>query len=346
VEQDNCPFISIIMPIRNEAGFIERTIGSILENDYPKDKMEILVADGCSDDGTQEIVNRIAEKDTRVKLLVNTGEIVSTGLNMALKVFRGDIFIVIGGHCEISPDFIKKSVACLAKHPEAWIVGGYLKTISAGYIGRIIAAATQSPVGVGNARHRLGGYDGWVDTVPYGAHHRWVLDKVGYFDEELVRNQDDEFNMRIILAGGKIRICGDICSVYYSRSSLRKLWRQYFQYGFWRIRTLQKHGRPAVFRQVIPILFVLLLIILALAGLVSPIFWKILAAVLIVYAIGLIYGSIDVGRQAGWKHAFPAPLIFTLLHFGYGVGALWGLIRFVILRGAGLKKPERMKLSR
>jgi succinoglycan biosynthesis protein ExoA len=346
VEQKDCPFVSIIMPIRNEAEFIERTIGSILDNDYPRDKMEILVADGCSDDGTQEIVNRIAEKDTRVKLSVNTRKIVSTGLNMALKLFRGDIFIVIGGHCEISPDFIKKSVGCLREHPEAWIVGGYLKTISAGYIGRVIAAATQSPIGVGNARHRLGGYDGWVDTVPYGAHYRWVLDKVGYFDEELVRNQDDEFNMRIISAGGKIRMSGDICSIYYSRSSLRKLWHQYFQYGFWRVRTLQKHGRPAVFRQVIPILFVLFLVILALTGLISAIFWKILAAVLVLYATGLVYGSINVGRRAGWKHALPAPLVFILLHFGYGVGALWGLIRFVILRGAGLKEPERMNLSR
>ena len=226
MKKDELPLVSIIMPIRNEEDFIERTINSILRNDYPAEKMEILVADGCSDDKTQNIVSRMSQEDPRLRLLQNRGQVVSTGLNMGLKVCTGDVFIRIDGHCEIPSDFIRRSVKCLFDHPEAWVVGGYWKTVSSGYIGRVIAAATQSPMGVGNARHRLGNFDGWVDTVPYGAHHKWVLDKVGYFDEELVRNQDDEFNMRICLAGGKIWISSEICSTYYSRSSLRKLWQQ------------------------------------------------------------------------------------------------------------------------
>ena len=334
------------MPIRNEADFIEKAIGSVLGNDYPADRMEVIVADGCSDDGTQAIVEKMASTDSRVKLVENKGRIVSTGLNTALKASRGDVFIRIDGHAEIPTDFIRKSVHCLLEHPEAWVAGGYWKTVSEGYVGKVIAAATQSPAGVGNARHRLGNFDGWVDTVPYGAHHRWVPDKIGYFDEELVRNQDDEFNMRVNLAGGKIWLSSSICSTYYSRSSLKKLWRQYFQYGFWRIRTMQKHGRPATLRQTVPVLFVGSIMFLALAGFAWSGFWLLLAAEFALYVVGVAYGTLDVARQAGPKYCLPAPVVFFILHFGYGLGALWGFVRFLLLRGWKMKRAEEFKISR
>ena len=340
------PFVSIIMPIRNEVDFIERAIESILNNDYPRQKLEVIVADGCSDDGTQAVVEKIASSDSRVTLLENTGRIVSTGLNIGLKACRGEVFIRIDGHAEIPPDFITKSLRCLAEHSDAWVVGGYWKTVSQGYVGKVIAAATQSPVGVGNARHRLGNFDGWVDTISYGAHHKWILEKIGYFDEELVRNQDDEFNMRVIQAGGKIWLSSTIYSTYYARSSLRKLWRQYFQYGFWRIRTMQKHRRPAVFRQAVPLLFVSSLIVLALAGILWKGFWWLLVADLCGYALGLLLGTVDVGRKAGWKYAVVAPLVFVILHFGYGLGCLWGIVRFILLRGWGMRRVDEFKLSR
>lgn len=343
---EQLPFVSIVMPIRNEADFIERAVTSIVENEYPHDKLEIIIADGMSTDSTREVVGKLAERDPRIRLIENTGKIVSTGLNEALRQIKGDVFIRVDGHCEIPADFIRKSVETLLSKPQAWVAGGYWKTVSKGYIGRVIAAATQSPAGVGNARHRLGNFDGWVDTVPYGAHHKWVLEKVGYFDEQLVRNQDDEFNMRIRMAGGGIWISSEICSTYHSRSSLKKLWRQYFQYGFWRIRTIQKHGKPATLRQIIPLLFVLSLIVLSLAGIVSSIFLVMLAAVLGVYALGLLYGSLHVFRQVGWKYSLSAPIVFVILHFAYGAGGLWGIVRFVLLRGKFMKSSRDFKLSR
>ncbi len=340
------PFVSIIMPIRNEAGFIERAIQSILDNDYPPDNMEVIVVDGCSDDGTQAIVQKMAAQNARIRLLDNPGKTQAVAMNIGIKASRADIFIRIDGHAEIPPDFIRKSARCLAEHPDAWVAGGYWKTVSQGYVGKVIAAATQSSIGVGNAKHRTGNFDGWVDTLSYGAHHKWIVDKIGCFDEELAPNEDDEFNHRIIRAGGKIWLSTSIWSTYYARSSLRKLWRQYFQYGFWRVRTMQKHRRPAVFRQAVPLLFVFSLIVLALAGFVSQIFWWMLVAVLVVYGLGLAYGSIDVGKQAGWKYSFLAPLVFAILHFGYGLGCLWGVVRFVLLRGWNLKKHKEFKLSR
>ncbi|MCD6393910.1 MAG: glycosyltransferase family 2 protein [Planctomycetes bacterium] len=340
------PFVSIVMPIRNEADFIERAVTSIVENEYPHDKLEIIIADGMSTDSTRDVVGKLAEADPRIRLIENAGRIVSTGLNEALRQIKGDIFIRIDGHCEIPADFIRKSVETLLSRPEAWVAGGYWKTESDGYVGQVIAAATQSPVGVGGASHRLGNHDGWTDTVPYGAHHKWVLDKIGFFDEELVRNQDDEFNMRINLAGGRIWIASDICSTYYSRSSLKKLWRQYFQYGFWRIRTMQKHGKPATLRQVMPLLFVLSILVLSLAGFAHRFFWWLLACELVLYCLGLGYGSIHVAGQTTLKHSLLAPLVFAILHFGYGVGGMWGIIRFVLLRGKFMKSSRDSRLSR
>ncbi|UCC98175.1 MAG: glycosyltransferase family 2 protein [Phycisphaerales bacterium] len=347
-EQRNAdaPFVSIIMPIRNEADFIERAITSISENDYPSEKMEILIVDGMSDDGTREIVEKLSQADRRIRILDNPKRIVPTAMNIGLKAARGDFFTRIDGHAEVPKDFIVKSIRCLREHPDAWIAGGHINTVADSYTGRAIASAMCSPFGVGNSRFRLGDYEGWVDTLAFGTHHKWVVDRVGCFDEELVRNQDDEFNLRVILAGGKIWMSKTIQSTYFSRASLRGLWRQYFQYGFWRIRTLQKHRRPASIRQLIPLIFVSSLLFLGLAGL----FWRpsrvLFAVEVILYVVGLVIGALDVGRRSGWQYAPAAPLIFALLHFGYGLGCLWGAVRFSALAGRGARTPEETQMSR
>jgi glycosyltransferase involved in cell wall biosynthesis len=340
------PFVSVIMPIRNESDFIEQALQSILDSDYPAEKMEVLVVDGDSSDDTRPIVEKLAESDARIKILDNPRRIVPTAMNIALKQMQGDVFIRIDGHAKIPADFISKSIQCLHEHPDAWVVGGYIETVATGYVGRAIAASMCSPIGVGNARFRLGDYEGWVDTLAFGTHHKWVVDKIGYFDEELVRNQDDEFNMRIILAGGKIWMSKSIRSTYFSRSSLGKLWRQYFQYGFWRIRTLQKHKRPAVLRQLVPLLFVLSILFLGVAGLFMKSFWYLLETEMILYVMVLFVGAFIVGVKYGWWFVPVAPLIFVILHFAYGLGCLWGLIRFFLLKGWGMKRPEEMRVSR
>ena len=342
----NPPFVTVIMPIRNEADFIERAIRSILDNDYPAEKMEILVVDGMSDDGTREIAARLSKTDSRVMMLDNPKRIAAAAMNIGLNAARGDLFIRIDGHVEIPADFITKSIRCLHEHPQAWVAGGYIKTVADSITGQAIAVAMKSPIGVGNSRFRLGDYEGWVDTLAFGAHHKWVVDRIGYFDEELVRNQDDEFNLRINLAGGKIWMSKAIQSTYFSRGSLRKLWKQYFQYGFWRIRTLQKHKRPASFRQLVPLLFVLSLLLPGLAGFLWKPLWILLAIEAAFYVLGLFVGAFDVGRKSGWRYAPIAPIVFAILHFAYGLGSLWGIVRFSILRGSGMKKPEEMQMSR
>ncbi len=340
------PLVSVIMPIRNEADFIERALISILNSNYPKDLLEVLVVDGMSTDGTRQIVENFSAKDRRVRLIDNIRKTVPYALNIGLLEMKGTLFVRIDGHVEIPPDFIRNSVICLNDKKDAWLVGGYIETIAEGFIGKAISAAMQSPIGVGNAMFRRGDYEGWVDTLAFGMHHRWIIEKIGYFDEQLVRNQDDDFNFRVIKAGGKIWLSKSIRSTYFSRSSLRKLWQQYFQYGFWRIRTIQKHGRPATMRQLAPLILVLSLLGLGMLCILFPLFIYLLMIEIVIYLLGLVYGAFDIGRKTSFKYSILAPLIFAILHFGYGLGCLWGIIRFVLLGGRGLPKPEDHKLSR
>jgi len=340
------PFVTIIIPCRNEADFIERCITSVLACQYPLDRLEVLAVDGMSNNQTRDIILTICKKDSRLELLDNPQKIVPTAMNIGIRHAKGDIIIRIDGHAEVPNDFISRNVAKLTAHQEAWCVGGPIKSVSPNYIGNAIAAAMSSPCGVGNAMFRLGNFEGYVDTIAFGAYWRWVFDKIGMFDEELVRNQDDELNYRLILHGGKILMTPDIHSTYFTRSSLKKLWRQYFQYGFWRIRTMQKHKRPATLRQAVPLLLVTSLLGLSLAGLAFRPLWWLVAIEVLLYICVLALGTLDVGRKSGIKYALAAPLIFVILHFAYGLGGLWGIIRFILLAGRGMAKPEKMKLSR
>lgn len=343
---ETLPFISVIMPVRNEVEFIEQSIRSILNNDYLPDRMEVFVVDGMSDDGTRDIIKRLAAEDTRVKLLDNPHRIVPYAMNKGIRESQGDIIIRVDGHAAVAPDFISQSVQVLDEHPDVWCAGGVMKTIGTTYWGRVIATAMSSPFGVGTGNFRLGNIEGYVDAVIFGAHRRWVFDKVGMFDEELVRHQDDEFIQRMVEAGAKQYMSQKIRSVYFPRSSPRELMRQYFQYGFWRIRTIQKRKKPARLRQIIPLIFVAGWIILILGALLwRPLSW-LLACYAGLYLILLIMGIFHTGRKEGYKKALLVPIAFVIMHFGYGLGSLVGIWSWVALRGKYVSKGAAHKLSR
>ncbi|MHC4069708.1 MAG: glycosyltransferase family 2 protein [Planctomycetota bacterium] len=340
------PFVTIIMPIRNEVEFIERAVRSLLNNNYPTDGMEILVVDGISDDGTRDIIKHLAAEDSRVRLLDNPHRIVPHAMNKGINESRGDIIIRVDGHAAVAPDFVSQSVQVLKEHPDVWCAGGVMETVGTTYWGRVIAAAMGSPFGVGTGNFRLGNVEGYVDAVIFGAHWRWVFGKVGMFDEELVRNQDDEFIQRMVEAGAKQYMSPKIRSTYFSRSNWRKLMHQYFQYGFWRIRTIQKRKKPARLRQLIPLIFVLGWIILVLgACLWWPLLWP-LACYAGLYLMLLTMGMVHAGRKASYKEALLVPFIFVIMHFAYGLGSLVGIWSWVILRGKYVPHGVAHKLSR
>ena len=322
------PFVSVIMPIRNEAGYIARSLGAVLAQDYPHDCLEVLVADGMSDDRTRHIVGYLAARsDVRVTLVDNPGKVVPTGFNRALQQARGEIIVRVDGHTIIAPDYVRECVAALARSG-ADNVGGRMNAVSKTELGAAIAHATSSPFGVGGARFHYSDQEEWVDTVYMGAWPRAVFERIGGFDEEMVRNQDDEFNYRLQGAGGKILLSSRIQSTYFNRSDLRSLWRQYYQYGMYKVRVLQKHPRQMRPRQFAPPLLAGAVVGgAALALLIRPLrgLWRLGSGV---YLAANLLASLWMARKHGWHLLRYYPLIFAALHFGYGLGFLRGLVKF------------------
>ncbi|MCC7009045.1 MAG: glycosyltransferase [Acidobacteria bacterium] len=320
------PSVSIVMPIRNEADFIARSLGAVLAQDYPADRIEVLVADGTSTDGTLEIVSRLTGAGRRVRVIPNPKRIVATGLNLAIAEATGDIIIRVDGHCEVAPDYVRRCVEHLVRG-EADGVGGPLETVGQTDAAAAIAVAMSSPFGVGNSAFRtVSDRTMIVDTVAFPAYTREVLQKVGPFDMELVRNQDDEYNYRLRKMGGRLLLAADVRSRYFSRSSLRSLWRQYFQYGYWKVRVLQKHPRQMRWRQFVPFAFVVSL----LAGSALTPWTRIPLTATIVAYVGanLAATALSARRLARWRALSALSAAFAILHLSYGWGFLVGLAAF------------------
>ncbi len=323
------PFVSVILPIRNEARFIARGLGAVLAQDYPVDRLEVLVSDGMSTDATREIVKSAQDRHPQVRLIDNLGHIVPTGLNAALAQARGEIIVRVDGHCEIAPDYVRRCVDHLL-HDGVDGVGGPLETIGDTSLAKAIATAMSSPFGVGGSAFRtVRNKTMLADTVAFPAYTRSIMDKAGGFDEELVRNQDDEYNYRLRKLGAKILLAADVQARYYSRTSLRSLWRQYFQYGYWKVRVLQKHPRQMQPRQFVPPLFVAALLFTLLLLPFSPITGCVLGlAISGSYLVVNLAASVMAARQAKWRLLPYLPVIFTVLHLSYGLGFLTGLVNF------------------
>lgn len=316
------------MPVRNEAAFIERSVGSVLAQDYPHDRMEILIADGQSQDATAGIVGLLQQKDSAVKTVDNPGKIVATGLNASLRQAKGEVIVRVDGHCEIATDYLRRCVSHLV-NDEVEAVGGPVETIGESYVARVTATAMSSRFGVGGSAFRVrNSKTQFTDTVAFPAYTRAVINRAGPFDEELVRNQDDEYNYRLRKLGVKILLAADVRSRYYSRATLPGLWRQYFQYGYWKVRVLQKHHRQMQLRQFAPPLFVAALLIgLALLP-ILPAAGYLLGLIAGVYSVAVLGASILSARKNGWELLPLLPIAFAVLHLAYGSGFLIGLLKF------------------
>ena len=222
------PFVSVIMPVRNEADFIARSLCAVLSQEWPADKMEVIVADGMSTDRTRQLIQTLMLQHANLKLVDNLGRIAPTGLNAALRAAVGEIIVRVDGHCEIAPDYVRRCVEHLTAQPEIDCVGGPIETIGGSTVSQAIALGMSSTFGVGGSPFRtVTGKTLLVDTVAFPAYRQCMMQQAGWFDEELVRNQDDEYSYRMRKLGAKILLAADVHARYYSRSSLSSLWRQY-----------------------------------------------------------------------------------------------------------------------
>ncbi len=293
------------------------------------DRMEVLIADGMSNDGTREFLAYYAKNHENLKVYDNLQEIVPTGLNRLIRQTKGEILIRVDGHCVIRPDYVSNSVKHLQSNAVDG-VGGPMHTIGEDKISQVIALGMSSKFGVGGSSFRTEtGQTKLSDSVPFPAYTRSIIEQVGLYDEELVRNQDDEFNYRIRKHGGKILLASDVRSVYYSRGSLKGLWKQYFQYGYWKVRVLQKHPRQMSSRQFIPPLFVLSLLMCIITTIFFFWGWKLLLALVGSYLLVNLTVSVIIAASKGWDYLLYLPVTFAILHLSYGCGFLNGLVKFL-----------------
>jgi GT2 family glycosyltransferase len=259
-------------------------------------------------------------------LYSNPDLIQSAAWNAGIGHSHGEVISIVSGHSKLSSNYVSKAVETLLR-TKADLVGGTVRASNSGYIGETIALAMTVPFGVGNASFRYTEKQAETDTVFMGFCRRTLYKTIGSFDEELVRNQDDEFSYRLRKAGGRIVCNPEIVSYYQNRASLQSLWKQYYQYGFWKVRVLQKHPRQMSPRQFVPpVLVFFLLISVSLA--LSPVSRPLSFLIPLLYFIANLIASFYTASKRGWRYLPLLPLTFAILHLSYGLGFLVGLVKF------------------
>jgi hypothetical protein len=284
-----------------------------------------------SDDGTRKVLAELASLNSRLVFIDNPGEIVSSGLNAAIRQARGKTIIRMDAHTEYAADYIRQCVEVL-KATSADNVGGPWIAVGTGLVGQAIALAFQSPYAVGGAKGHDPECEGHVDTVYLGCWPREAFQRFGLFDEEFVRNQDDEFNLRIRRGGGRIWQSTKIRSWYHPRQTLSELFSQYLQYGYWKVRVLQKHRVPASMRHLIPGLFVLALILPPMLAIFLPSAFWVWSGMLLIYLLCTVLASVITARKHETKLLLVLPIVFACFHVAYGLGFLRGILDFAVLR--------------
>lgn len=330
------PFVSVLLAVRNEENHIERTLAAVRQLEWPRDRLEILLVDGDSTDRTRAIAMRVAAGDPRVRLLSNPARCVAQGLNVGLAAARGDVLVRVDGHCRVPPGYVRAGVDEL-RRGNAECAGGPVRARGEGAIARAIALAMSSPFGVGGAAFRWARHEREVDHLPFGVWRREVFEFLGGFDESLVRNQDDEFSDRLRRAGGRIRLLPGQVVDYWSRPALGGLWRQYFGYGFWKVRVIRKRGGwPSSPRHLAPAALLASLPGGALIGAATG-WWALAAVVPAAYAAFLACATLATWASRRDRTALLLPAVLPVLHAAYGAGFLRAL--FAPVPAAGPSVP-------
>lgn len=334
--------ISVICPVYNEEKYILGCIESLMAQDFSWDDSEIILVDGLSSDNTRKIIGEYIKKYSFIKLLDNPSKITPVSLNIAIREARNEIIFRIDAHTIYPPTYF----SVLSKYLidlDADNVGGVCRTLPGGkgLVPQCIAKVMSSGFGVGNSFFRIGANKILaVDTVPFGCFKRELFDRIGLFDEDLIRNQDDEFNGRIIKNGGKIYLIPNVIIDYFARDTVQKLSKMFYQYGLFKPLVNKKLGASTSLRQFFPLIFIISLILAIIFTIFQLPFFNLLLAIPGVYVILDITFAVKESDNI-WQ-VFLLPLLYFVLHVSYGWGYLMGIIRFRILK----KSPVNIKVNR
>lgn len=329
--------ISVICPIYNEEKYIGKCIESIMEQDYPKDDMEVLFVDGMSTDRTREIIVSYLPSCSYLYVLDNPQRIVPYAMNIGIKAAKGDVIIRLDAHAFYPKNYFSELVYQLEKL-KADNVGAVCRTLPANDTPkcRAIAAALSSSFGMGNSYFRIGANKIMqVDTVPFGCYRKDVFDRIGLYDTDLVRNQDDELNARLVKHGGKIYLLPNLVVDYFARDAIKKTGKMFYQYGLYKPLVNKKLGSPATLRQFFPVAFVLGIILGGIVGLVNHYLLVIYSFVLILYILLALLFSMKSSRsitQISYQLC-----TYFVIHWNYGWGYLVGLYKILMNRDFSAK---------
>ncbi len=322
--------ISVIVPCFNEELKISKLLDAIYNQSYPRNEIEVLVADGLSTDQTRAVIDdfQLHHSDLAIKVIDNPQRAIPSGLNRAIEAAHGKYLIRLDAHSIPNRDYIQKCVDDLDKGLGD-NVGGIWKILPGAptLIAKAIALATSHPLGAGDALYRIGGASQEVDTVPFGAFSREIIDRVGKFDETLLTNEDYEFNARIRQSGGKIWLDPSIQSVYFARSTIKELARQYWRYGYWKAQMLRRYPNTLRWRQILPPLFVFGLLILGIISIGSFLARWSSAIIVLLYMTSIILAGIQMSlKQKDISLVIGMPLAIATIHLTWGTALLWGLV--------------------
>jgi len=319
--ENSWPFITIIIPCRNESAFIAKVLENVLTQNYPQNKMEVFVVDGNSEDDTIEILKRYAVTNAWIKILINPAQIVPPALNLAIKQSTGDYIIRLDAHSIYATDYVSKIVETF-QSSAADIVGGPMRAEGKTDFQKAVAYCTSTKMGVGNSSFHDENASGYVDSVYLGAWKRELFKEVGYFDEQMKRNQDDEFHYRAKSKGKKIYLNPEIRSVYYPRSTAKKLFSQYFQYGLYKPLVLKKVKSEIKIRHLIPAFFVTYLLLLIPFTFYHPLIF--VTPLLLYFLLSVYFGF---NSKLNLLSKLYCLIIFPILHISYGLGFIIGLFK-------------------
>lgn len=320
------PFISVILPVRNEERFITACVASIFAQDYPQEQMEVIFVDGCSEDRTVELLHEMQKAHPQIVVLHNPNRTVPYAMNIGIEKSRGEVIVRLDAHAEYPPDYIRLSVETLLTR-ECDNAGGVFETRGRGFMGEAIAEMLKTPLGVGNATYRLTQEDGYVDTVPFGCFRRELFERIGGFDERMTRNQDNELNFRIRKNGGKIYLNHNIRVLYYCRDTMRGIMKMGYMNGKWNVITMTLVPGSMGVRHFVPLAFVLSTIVLLLLTLVtrSLLFGGLLTLEWGAYLLLDVFYAYTIAKEKGWRFLPVEIVLYPAFHFAYGFGSLCGI---------------------
>lgn len=326
--------VSVVIPVRNEEKYIKKCIESILFQDYPKNELEVIFVDGVSEDSTVDIIKEYAQKHEYIRLVSNPHKFVQHALNIGMKMAIGEYIVRMDAHSEYENDYITNCINFI-EETGASNVGGPMHACARSSdtgcipgIQSVVAAAYHSSFALGGGKNHALDYEGFADTVFLGAFRKSDIERLGYYDERLIRNEDDDLCFRMKENGMKIFITPKIKSIYFPRSKYREVFKQYFEYGMWKVAVIKKHGNPARLSHIIPMMFVAFLVIFGIGSIFSKVFRWIFFPTIALYVILNAYFSFTSKKVSSLSDKFKLMLVHFLMHISYGLGFWAGIIKF------------------